>query len=117
MLTINNCNFTRNKCSKSYIYINKRNNEYTYFILNDSIFLGNKGTPIFVLNHKLCLNGKNSFQNNRARNGTGIYISDHSTIVFGASSNVAFMQNSTDNNGAAIFLTNHSNILVDQILK
>ena len=57
------------------------------------------------------------FQNSRAKNGTGIYISNHSTIVFGESSNVASMQNSADNRGAAIFLTNHSNMLVDQILK
>ena len=93
---------------------NKRSNEYNYITLSNSIFLSNKGIAIFVLNHKLCLNGKNSFQNNRARKAAGIYISDHSTIVFGEHSNVAFINNSADNNGAAVFMTNYSNMLVDQ---
>ena len=100
---INNCNFTHNKHAKSYIYINKRSNEYNYVTLSNSTFLSNKGTPIFVLNHKLSLNGKNSFQNNRARKAAGIYIRDHSTIVFGEHSNVAFINNSADNRGAAVF--------------
>ena len=111
---INNCNFTHNKHAKSYIYINKRSNEYNYVTLSNSIFFSNKGTPIFVLNQKLCLNGKNSFQNNRARKAASIYISDHSTIVFGESSNVAFINNSADIRGAAVFMTNHSKMLVDQ---
>ena len=114
VFTINNCNFTHNKHAKSYIYINKRSNEYNYVNLSNSIFLSNRGIAIFVLNHRFCLNGKNLFQNNRARNGAGIYIRDHSTIVLGEHSNVAFIQNSADNNGAAVFMTNHSNMLVDQ---
>ena len=114
VFTINNCNFTHNKHAKSYIYINKRSNEYNYVTLSNSIFLSNKGIAIFVLNHKLYLNGKNSFQNNRAREAASIYISDHSTIVFGESSNVAFINNSADNRGAAVFMTNHSNMSVDQ---
>ena len=114
VFTINNCNFTHNKHAKSYIYINKRSNEYNYVTLSNSIFLSNKGIAIFVLNHRLCLNGKNSFQNNRARKAAGIYISDHSTIVFGEHSNVAFINNSAYDRGAAVFMTNHSNMLVDQ---
>ena len=117
VFTINNCNFTHNKHAKSYIYINKRSNEYNYVTLSNSIFLGNKGIPIFVLNHILRLNGKNSFQNNTARKAAGIYIRDHSTIMFGEHSNVAFINNSADNNGAAVFMINHSNMLVNQSSK
>ena len=111
VFTINNCNFTHNKHAKSYIYINKRNNEHNHITLNSSTFLGNEGIPIFILNHKLCVIGRNSFQNNRARKGAGIYISSHSTIVFGDSSNVVFIYNSANSSGAAVFLINHSNNL------
>ena len=73
VFTINNCNFTHNEHAKSYIYINKRSNEYNYVTLSNSIFLGNKGTPIFVLNHKLCLNGINSFQNKSKKRCRDLY--------------------------------------------
>ena len=114
VFTINNCNFTHNKHAKSYVYINKRNNEHNHITLNSSTFLGNEGIPIFVLNHELCVIGKKSFQNNTARKGAGVYISNHSTIVFGDSSNVAFIHNLANFNGAAVFLINHSNMLIDQ---
>jgi len=39
---------------------------------------------------------KNLFQNNKANEGAGIYISDHSTVIFGENSVVAFIQNSAN---------------------
>ena len=54
------------------------------------------------------------FQNNTAENGAGIYMKDHSTVIFGKNSDAAFIQNSADNNGGAVFLRNHSSIIFDQ---
>ena len=63
-----------------------------------------------MINQHLILQGKVSFQNNTA----GVfYASDHSTVVFGENSDVAFIQNSAYKGGAAL-LRNHSNILFDK---
>ena len=54
------------------------------------------------------------FQSNRAKNGAGIYISEHSRVIFGEDSDVAFIQNSANKAGGAIFLQEYSNLLFDQ---
>ena len=58
--------------------------------------------------------GNTLFERNVGKQGTGIYISDNSTVVFGENSNVTFNNNSADTSGGAIFLTDHSNLLFDQ---
>ena len=54
------------------------------------------------------------FKNNRAENGAGIYISDHSTVIFGENSNVKFINNSVDYNGSAIFMKTHSRVIFEK---
>jgi len=44
----------------------------------------------------------------------GIYISDHSTVIFDKKSYVAFIQNFANFTGGAIFLRNHSTVLFDK---
>ena len=61
-----------------------------------------------MINHKIHINGEVLFQNNVAEDGTGIYISDHTTVIFGKTSNVTFSHNSANVRGGVIFLTNNS---------
>ena len=115
LLTISNCNFTNNKGAKSLVYIENTISEHAdNVILYYSTFCHNQGTSIYVINQKLSLSGKLLFQNNTAKSGTGIYITDHSSVMFGRNSNVEFIQNSADHSGGAVFINNHSTILFDQ---
>ena len=115
LLTISNCNFTNNKGAQSLVYIENRNSEHAdNVMLYYSKFCHNQGTPIYLINQKLSLSGKLLFQNNTAKGGTGIYVTAHSTVIFGRNSNVTFIQNSADHNGGAIFVSNHSTILFDK---
>ena len=115
LLTITNCNFTNNKGAQSLVYIENRISEHAdNVILYYSKFCHNQGTSIYVINQKLSLSGKLLFENNTAISGAGIYITDHSTVIFGKNSNVEFIQNTADHNGGAIFVSNHSTILFDK---
>ena len=114
VLTINNCSFTNNNHATSLVYIENKSFYYHKIIFNNSIFCSNQGVSVYVINHRIYLSGKLSFQNNTAENGAGIYISDCSTVVFDKNSNVTFIQNSAKSRGGAIFLRNHSICLFDQ---
>ena len=115
VLAIGNCNFTNNKNAKSLVYIENMmsisNNNIT---IQNTKFCHNKGASIYVVNQNIYLFEKVLFQNNTVENGAGIYMKDHSTVIFGKNSDAAFIQNSADNNGGAVFLTDHSSIIFDQ---
>ena len=111
-LNMNNCNFNYNTYAKSLVYI--RSIEHNAITLYDSTFNSNIGVSIFLINQVLLLKGNVLFQSNRAENGAAIYISNHSRVIFGEDSDVAFIQNSADNAGGAIFLNNHSSLLFSQ---
>ena len=115
LFVINNC-FSYNKM-KSLVYLENRSFKCNKMIFNNSTFYRNQGTSVYAINHKFYLNGKVLFQNNTAENGAGIYISDHSTVIFGKNSDVTFIQNSANYKGAAIFLSNRSSIICDQSSK
>ena len=108
-LAIKNCNFSYNKI-KSLVYLE---NKYSKIILNNSTFNYNQGISVYATNQKIYLDGKVLFENNTAENGAGIYISDHSTVIFVNNSEVKFIQNSAKHRGA-VFLRNHSSIIFDQ---
>ena len=115
LLTFNNCNFTNNGGAKSLVYIESRISEHADNVtLYHCKFCHNQGTSIYVTNQKLSLNGKLLFQNNIAKSGSGIYITDHSTVIFGRNSNVEFIKNSADHKGGAVFTSDHSTVLFDQ---
>ena len=82
VFNVNSCNFSHNKYAKSLIHI-KNGLEHSNITLCNSVFQGNKGVSIFLVNQKICINGQVLFLNNSAGNGTGIYISDHSAVIFG----------------------------------
>ena len=110
--TISNCNFTHNRASidKSVVYISPSNNismEQVYF--TNSVFLSNQGSAIYISHHNIFASGIILFEGNEANSGGGIFITNHSNIVF-QNSDVKF----TNNNkavldGGALFIEN-SNI-------
>ena len=104
---ISNCNFSYNEGAKSIVYLENSHGAMYY----NNTFYNNQGVSIY-LSHKcfLSISGDILFKNNRAENGAGIYISDHSTVIFGENSNVKFINNSVDHNGSAIFMNSHSEV-------
>ena len=110
--TINDCNFTYNKYAESLVYIENKIPECNKndIILHSLMFCHNQGSSVYVISQNIYFNGKILFQNNTGKNGTGIYITDHSTIVFGENSEVTFIQNFAS---GIIFLRNHSSVVFD----
>ena len=93
-VAINNCNFSFNGVAESIIYIKSSAKAY---IINSN-FYNNQGVPVYLSeNSTLHIYGKVSFNNNVAENGAGIYISDHSTILFVNNSATKFNFNNATN--------------------
>ena len=119
-VSFNHCYFRSNEGAKSVIYFDKYSypeySQYTYdmqiYLINSS-FYNNQGVSIYLSKQTLHINGEVLFENNVAENGAGIYMSNHSTVIFDENSNTKFINNSVYYNGAAVFLNNHSSILFD----
>ena len=115
LLVVNSCSFAHNNFSKSLVYIENRMSERNENItIYDSKFYHNQGVSIHVANQKVYLTGKTVFSNNIATNGSGIYITNHSTVMFGKHSEVVFTENIADYKGSAIYLQSYSTIVFDQ---
>ena len=114
--TVNNCYFSSNEGGRSVIYFKQYKSElleYRILLINSS-FCNNKGVSIYLNHHcSLQINGDALFDNNVAKNGTGIYIDKQSTLVFGENSNATFINNHADRSGAAILMNNQSSVLFD----
>ena len=112
-LSVFTCNFTYNN-AKSLVYIenriSKHNNNITFC---SAKFVHNQGVSVYAVNQNIYLNGKILFQNNTADRGAGIYVSDHSIVIFREYSNVTFTQNFAEV-GGTVFLRNHSNVIFDK---
>ena len=81
--TLSNCNFTYNKHARSLVYVqNTMSESNSSIIVQDLKFYHNQGTSIYVVNQNIHLLDKFLFQNNTAKNDAGIYMKDHSTVVF-----------------------------------
>ena len=106
--TISNCNFTHNRASidKSVVYISPSNNksmEQVYF--TNFIFLSNQGTPIYISHQNVFATGILLFEGNEANSGGGIFITNHSNIVF-QKSNIKFTNNKALHDGGALYIEN-----------
>ena len=114
---ISNCNFTYNE-GASLVYIKNRHSECNdnNITFHCTSFYSNKGISIYVINKRLRFYGNSLFQYNRANDhdSPGIYISDHSTVIFDNDSDVKFVHNFAKYKGVAVFLRNHSSITFDQ---
>ena len=116
LFTISNCSFAYNNFAKSLVYIENRIYMQSHkIIIHNSNFHHNQVVSIHVVNQNLTLSGNISFWNNNAREGSGIYITDSSVVIFGENSNVSFIQNAADKGGGSIILLrNNSTVLFDQ---
>ena len=113
-IIISNCKFSSNKM-RSLVYLeNSASLKYNRINFVNTMFHSNHGTSIYAVKYEIYFHGKVLFQNNNAQNGSGIYVSDHSTIIFSEDSKVSFFQNSANHRGVAVFLKNHSSITFDQ---
>ena len=112
VFTISDCNFAYNYV-KSLVYIKNTISRHNITI-HCTKFCHNQGIFVYAVSQNIYLTGKNAFQNNTAKDGTVIYISDHSTIIFSENSDVTFTQNFAKDRGGTVFLRNHSNVIFDQ---
>ena len=116
---INSCNFFHNGILKnqSIVYFGQPSTtQCEYFIIKNSKFHYNKGVPVYLCNKQdLHIIENAEFFSNVAENGGGIFISDHSTVIFHNSTVVNFTNNRVNTNGGAIFLTDHSSILFNDL--
>ena len=113
---ITNCVFSHNEGTNSVIYSGQSMPGLASMYLQNSKFHNNIGVPIYLRNKELHINGENDFFHNKAENGGGIVISDHSNVILDKNATVSFKNNIANSNGGAIFLTNHSTILFKQHL-
>ena len=112
---IHACDFSDNKGARSLIYVNNKIFEHNINItISSSVFYHNQGVSVYIINQKLYLTGRILFQCNTAKDGVGIHISDHSTVLFGGTSNVTFLQNIADEYGGAVFSSNNSIVVFDK---
>ena len=111
-LIISDCNFIYNEGAASIVYL-EDHRVSIYF--NNTRFNNSQGVSIYSSrNCFLLISGDILFANTTAENGAGIYISDHSTVIFGENSNVEFINNSVDHKGSAIFVNIHSSVTFEQ---
>ena len=119
VFTISDCYFAYNS-AKSLVYtkntITKHKNN---ICICSAKFCHNQGVSVYAVKENIIINGKIVFNNNTAENidGTGIYISDHSTVTFGETSDVMFTQNSgkfTISSRGTVYLRDYSNVIFDK---
>ena len=109
LLTMNNCTFLNNN-GKSVVYTlgNSRYEKCLY--LQDSNFSLNQAVPLYIVNHKICIDGYVTFKSNQAQNGGGIFISGHAKLNFNHNSHTTF-SNNTANTGSAIYATDNADVV------
>ena len=113
--TISNCTFTHNgvanhKTPTSVVYIGPSNNksmEQIFFM--NSVFLCNKGISMYISHQNLFVSGNILFKRNVANSGGGIFITNHSRIVF-HKSDAKFMNNKARNHGGALYIEDSSSV-------
>ena len=104
LFTIKDCNFAYNKFVRSLVYIeNIKSNQSDIITICNSSFYYNQGVSVYVINQQVYINGKTLFWNNFADDGSGIYITNQSTIIFGENADVDFTENIANHKGSVVF--------------
>ena len=112
---ISDCNFKYNKHADSIVYIENRIPECnSNTVFYSSRFCHNQGSSVYAINQNIYFNERLLFQNNTGKSGTGIYIRDRSTVIFGENSEVTFFQNIANLSDGIVFLRNDSNVIFDK---
>ena len=110
---INNCTFEYNE-GASIVYFYHSDISQKYLSLENSTFINNKGISVYIINQRLYVKGLVLFEENKATDGGGLFVSDHASVVFSESSAVTFSKNVAINEGGAIFVNNQGMISFEQ---
>ena len=113
VFTINNCIFDYNE-GASIVYFYQSGSSQKYLLLQNSKFSNNQGVPLYILCQQLYINGVVLFEGNNARNGGGLFIGDHASVIFNESSFVTFRKNVATNQGGAVFVSSQAMISCEQ---
>jgi len=109
--TISHCNFSHNRGTNSIVFIgpsNNDSNEQTAAVIKNLVFLNNYGTPLYISRQILYINEKILFSENLAEKGGGIFITNHSNIIFHHSI-VKLDSNNITQDGGTLYIEDHSN--------
>ena len=110
-LTISNCSFTHNGMwAKSIVWIGPSTNKsMEQIVFTDMEFLHNLGTPIHVSHQTVFLSGKILLKGNTADKSGGIFITNHSNVMF-LESDIKFSNNKALDNGGSLHIDDNSQV-------
>ena len=110
-LKINNCNFTHNgMTAKSIVWISPSSNKSMEQIMFTNIeFLHNLGIPIYISHQNVFISKNILLKGNIADKSGGIFITNHSNVIF-LKSHIKFSNNKALDNGGTLHIEDNSNV-------
>ena len=110
-LTVNNCNFTHNGMwGKSIVWIGPSTNKSMEQMMFANIeFLHNLGTPIHVSHQTVFVSGNILLKGNIADKSGGVFITNHSNVMF-LESDIKFSSNKALGNGGTLHIEDNSHV-------
>ena len=111
-LTISNCIFTHNAMiGKSVVYINSPQYKLSreQILFTNIIFVNNRAIPLYISNQTVFASGKILFEGNTANESGGIFITNHSNVIF-HKSDAKFNKNKALGNGGAFHIEDNSDV-------
>ena len=110
-LTISSCVFTHNAMiGNSVVYISSSHNECKEQILFTNVaFLNNQAIPLYISHQTIFASGTILFKGNIANESGGIFITNHSNVIFHKSDS-KFSNNKAMHNGGALCIEGNSDV-------
>ena len=108
-IVISNCFFTNNSVSSVIFFCPS-----PLLLLKDCSFHKNQGSSVSIYNEGFNIGGKVIFEDNVAKKGGAIHISDYSNVRFLENSMVIFTNNKAYDTGGAIYMGYNASVLFDQ---
>ena len=96
VLLINKCLFDYNE-GASIVYLYHASSSQNFIYLENSTFKHNQGVSVYILNQQLFINGLVLFVENNATFGGGLFVGDHTSVIFTESSVVTFKKKCSKN--------------------
>ena len=108
-LTISNCIFNA-MFGNSVVYISPSlNKSREQMLFTNFTFLSNQGIPLYISHQTVFVSGKILFQGNIANESGGIFITNHSNVIF-HKADAKFIKNKALGNGGAIHIEDNSDV-------
>ena len=110
-LNISSCIFTHNAMiGKSVVYISSSLSEFREQIFfTNFVFVNNRAIPLYISHQKVFASGKILFKGNTANESGGIFITNHSNVIF-HKSDAKFNKNKALGNGGAFHIEDNSDV-------